>query len=61
MNIQQKHKIKQLDNIETEGDDPSKTGTVPSDLDTEEALKHDNLHDDSSLIPDTPGKPTEND
>lgn len=52
----QEHIDTNLENVANENGDPSQTQTIPSDADTEEALKHDNLHDDSSLEPDTPGQ-----
>lgn len=49
------------ENVANDGGDSSQTGTVPSYLDTEEALEQDNLHEDSSLESDTPGPNDQND
>jgi hypothetical protein len=61
METRKKDIINRLEHIQKEGDDSAKPGKVPSELETQEALKNDNLHDDSSLEPDTPGKPIEDD
>jgi len=53
---QQQRMNTEREGMGNEEGDPSQTGTIPSDVETEEALEQDNLQEeDSSLEPDTPG------